>query len=334
MTVATPGKRFQCEVVCEASSPERANEDTYLIWQTATQLIVAVFDGVTQLLDYPSRALFARSEGAVVTSARFAAQCARSAIMQELIERPQAPLRDLLLRANDAIAAAVRAIYGEVSTQAIVAREPQLESLAFDPRTIRVLLPATVVTLVRIDLEAGRLTCGHLGDTALLLLRDTATTHVTRFERNGPFGTDSLYQQLAVAPFHAADFHPSLAGIDLEILRRDSAGRIFHNYVSAAGQIESNIGIGVLDGLPEMADYLREYEMPLAGVRGVLVCSDGFYWPAPPDEPVPATLMGEMIARHGLAGYLDALRTRVAAITPPHPIKIYDDATAVLVTLP
>lgn len=97
----------------------------------------------------------------------------------------------------------------------------------------------------------------------------------------------------------------------------------------------------MIDGLPELADYITTGTLPLDAVAVVVVASDGFSWPAalhesPPERKARLETMGQRIRREGAARYLAALRAeeRADAGREKYPrFKLHDDATAVVLTL-
>jgi hypothetical protein len=99
------------------------------------------------------------------------------------------------------------------------------------------------------------------------------------------------------------------------------------------------VGVGVINGLPQLADYIEAGTAELTQVAGCLVCSDGFIWPAEWDEQPAAAQarwrhMAEVIQQEGMQRYFAQLRAAESADTTldRYPrFKVHDDATGVLV---
>jgi hypothetical protein len=289
------GNQWAIEMITEAGSPSTPNEDAYCVWQSDEMLFAAVFDGVTQLLTFPS---LAELVGPALTPGRFAATLARDTFMRGIVDDPSVPLRALFHAANDAIAHAVSQIYDACSAEAVVKREPDLKSLLGDPRSVRLILPATVATVARVDRRAGTIEWMHLGDTALITLADPSLL-LTYAPRLGIFGEDATYQALCQTPVAPQLIRPSLAAVSAETMRVEVAGRFYHNYVAPDGHPDPSVGVGVMDGLPAMDAYLRQGQISLERCYGILLCSDGFFFP-----PDALTHWGDM-SQH--SHYIDAM---------------------------
>ena len=316
--------------ITEPGSIIRPNEDAFFIWQDERYTILAVMDGVTQMLAFPTQAVLCQFQGSALTPGGFAAAITRATFARLFVAEPTIPLRAALTEANAAIRTRVIEVLGDCTLAAFIAHEPRLAPLRDDPRYIRPMLPATVVTLARLDHATSRLECAHLGDTALLRFRaGTAPVAVTHQPHR--VVPDRAYTALRALPLDASYFPPAYAHLTPAMLTVDMAGRFYHNFVDAAGQTDATIGAGVLNGLPEMADYRRDYALDLLPEDEIVLCSDGFLWPHDPFTEQTLMRMHAAIATHTLAGYLAAVRAsedeRAAADRGPR-LKIHDDATA------
>ncbi len=324
--------RWEIAAISEPGSVTRLNEDAWLVWETNDLLIAAVFDGVTQILDFPALAELA---GAAMTPGRFAAMTARDVCMSQIVRDPTTPLIDLFRAANDAIQQAVIAGYGALNVAAVVAREPALAPWLTDDRAIRLVLPAAVATMARVDRRAGTVEWLHLGDTALIPLAEPYQ-QVTYRAQQRSMQDDPAYRSMLMLPVDRTIIHPSLHHLDDAELRRQVAGRFGHNAVDRFGQPEPARGMGVLDGLDAMVAYTRAGVFPMGSCDGVLVCSDGFLWLAPTFtgagdmSDITNATMSKLKSRT-LGDYVTAQRAEVARQPHTTTIKLHDDATGMLV---
>jgi hypothetical protein len=127
----------------------------------------------------------------------------------------------------------------------------------------------------------------------------------------------------------------------VQVAEANRLNGLYHNYVDAQGATDLKVGVGVINGLPELETYLQRGTIDLHEVSGVLLCTDGFLWPAPLDESIADREkrfqnMRERIERDGLRGYYRDLRAVQAAdaIRDAYPrFKIHDDCTAIFVEL-
>ncbi|MBZ0299540.1 MAG: protein phosphatase 2C domain-containing protein [Anaerolineae bacterium] len=320
-----------------APIPGRMNEDACAIFSSGDQIALLVADGAGQRMKTTqTTALFERL-GTGTTSARFAAQLTRGVFEANLHRAPN----EILLRANAALRQEMDSVYGELSAAALRQHEPQLAPyLDEDPRLFRMALAVCVATAVQIDRRARTLDYAHAGDTALLLFHaDGRISEPTR-DPVGHYDEAALKQAQQIQAEHGA---PHLADVldDPRVREANWRNGLYHNYVDGQGAVDPNLGVGVINGLPELTAYIQQDTLDLTGVEGVLVCSDGFPWPAPLDEPAEERAarlqsMRERIEHDGLEGYYVALRaTERADFTRDlYPrFKIHDDCTAVYVTL-
>ncbi len=309
------------------------NEDACYFAGSSASVTLAAIDGAGARAEaVQMQRLFGRY-GKGSTAARFAAQLTREVIARQ---PPEADPAEVLLAANAALRAELESVYGALSAEALLRAEPHLTFIQDDPRLVRLPLPVCVVTLVRVDLQNHCLHYAHAGDTALLLFRRGGAVWRVTHDRVEPHDRDALAHAQALRARRQVAHLTDMLGHN-EVTARNRAGGLYHNYVDEAGQTDPRIGIGVINGLPALADYIQRGTVDLADVEGVLLCSDGFLWPAPLEESEAARAarlegMRARIRRDGLRGYLRALRAveRADAARNLFPrFKVHDDATAV-----
>lgn len=310
------------EIVCQAAPgfPEgRANEDACCFHHGGDWLALAAIDGATVRVQAQALAPLLATYGPGVSAAAYAAYVTRDSIAAQ----PHLAPAEMLLTANVVLNTALSGVYGALTPEAVFAAEPGLVAYAHDPRFFRLVLPVCVATAARLDLAAQRLDYAHAGDTALLLFLADGDVRAVA----GGAG-DALPADFGTLPRE-------------EIARRNIESGIRHNYTDANGQPDATLGVGVINGQPELAHYLQTGTESLAGVEAVLVCSDGLLWPNLPGEDAAGQRarlahMRALIEGEGLAGYVERLRAEEQADSQRqrYPrFKIHDDATGLYVRL-
>ncbi|MCQ3930379.1 MAG: hypothetical protein DPW16_07950 [Chloroflexi bacterium] len=334
------------EVICQPApdQPERANEDAFVLYQRddgQPRFTIAAIDGATSVARFGPLDEYLRRERSSITPAGLAANVARDAILTRLaISQGEISPRDLILDANDVLRELLEHVVPDIfSAEKILAREPQHAALLTDPRKIRLFLPAAVITLATIDTQHHVLQFAHAGDTSLMLIYEDGRVEVPT-EREARMNYESAL--FMASRSMSTQKRSMLEAVNDPVVRSlDRDHRVYHNYVDENGQTMPSSGVGVIDGLPELADYIVTGTLPLDGVAVVVVASDGFSWPAalhesPPERKARLETMGQRIRREGAARYLAALRAeeRADAGREKYPrFKLHDDATAVVLTL-
>lgn len=322
----------------------RINEDRYFFCGTSDDVYLLVIDGAsvrvnTSTLD---RAVAASSESA--TAASYAASLTRdtiaSAIASSLGESVKPSPTSLLLTANAALRARVETIFGGITSDAVLASEPQLDILREDPRLIRLALPVCVATVAHVNLAASELRFAHVGDTALFIQHaDGSIANVTSDNMEAH---DRKALSLARSKQQVSkDLHISDLIDDEEVQYLNRQSGLYHNYVDEMGRTDLTRGVGAINGLPELVEYIQQGVLDLSDVRSLLVCSDGFVWPSDWDEPEAQRAdrlqrMWQVIAHAGLEEYvrrLRALETQDGQLDTYPRFKLHDDATAVYLEL-
>ncbi|MBZ0296987.1 MAG: protein phosphatase 2C domain-containing protein, partial [Anaerolineae bacterium] len=210
-----------------------------------------------------------------------------------------------------------------------------------DERLMRLALPICVATLVRVDFYANRLWFAHGGDTAMYLFReDGAVEQVTddrvahEHENQALYAARTTQQEQQAERLIDVVSHP-------DVQRAIRKSGLYHNYVDSHGQINRELGYGVVDGLPELDFYLQRGEISLEGIDALLICSDGFIWherwgESESEAEQRLLMMRQRIESDGLSGYVAALRSMEeednACNLYPR-FKVHDDVTAVYLEL-
>jgi len=276
--------------------------------------------------------------GNETTPGRYAALVTRDTTLMHAVQHPSSPLREALLAANHQLRAQLATVWGALSTGAVLEREPDLTPLRDDPRLLRLILPVCVATLARIDLIGQTLDFAHCGDTALYVYyRDGRVEQLTD-DQMQQHDERALERALQLQKEQgAANLIDTLFDERVTAVNREHG--IYHNYEDAFGKPDTTVGVGTINGLPQLAAYIQEGRWSLDGVDAVLICSDGFSLPAPfrenrADTTTRLERMRARIEQNGLAGYIQELRTveRADETRDRYPrFGLHDDATAVYV---
>lgn len=310
------------DVVCEGSSGRvRPNEDAHVLHDDGHFLTLVAIDGATVRVPSLAQKPLLAAYPEKLTEAAYSARIARDAIRQHI----DLNLRKMLLKANEALAARLALVYGEVTPEAIMAHEPELAARYADVRFCRLVLPASVVTAARIDRQKHALDYAHAGDTALFaFLADGTVEQLTGANTHD----DRLFREAQALRARGRSMEDILQ--DGQIRQADIDSGVYHNYVDEGGQTHPGLGVGVIDGLPQFADYIETGQRSLDGVVGVFVCSDGAIWP---DD---LQTMRHIIQTEGVRTYYHRLRAleRDDAIRERFPrFKIHDDFTGLYVEI-
>jgi hypothetical protein len=280
---------------------------------------------------------FASRYGEDITPSGIASRLTRDVAAQALTVEPALPLADAVLTANRHLAAELEAIYGDLSAETLLKHEPGFTILAEDARYRRLMLPVCTYTVVRVDFRAENFEVVHGADSALFVFRsDGSVEQITPDQMRQH---DDAFKRLWMNGGNAPSDHPFFAALgDSQALALNRMNGLYHNYVDAAGLPDPTVGVSVVNGLPEIADYMFKATGPLAGIDALLVTSDGMFWPALPDETADdearrLLAMRQRIERDGLQGYISALRAEETRLIESGINYGHDDATAILLTL-
>lgn len=332
------------EIVCQGSpdQPHRYNEDAFVAYQRddgQPRYVLAAIDGATSLVNFAPLQHYLQTQRNGITPAGLAASVTRDALLTELgamTSNEDVDPRALILRANDSLRTLLEAVSPAIfDIEQIKTIQPESTAALDDPRQIRLFLPAAVVTLATLDTTANLLRFAHAGDTALLVCYEDGRVEVPTFEPRMGYESALVSASRAVLQ-QGLSMLETINDPMIRALDRDH--RIYHNYVDTDGVTVRERGIGVVDGLPELADYIHTGFLGLEGVAAVLLVSDGFMWPSGLHETTRERQyrferMWSRLRQDGLQSYLQALRAeeRADANREKYPrFKLHDDATAVV----
>lgn len=321
----------------------RVNEDAWLVLDSPAYpslVTIAVIDGAGVRKPLPSLVSGIKKYYPSLTPSAYVAYLLKTSLLDQLRREPERPLSEALITANETLRRAIEQIIGSFDPIKILAELN--EPLGGEPRNIRLVLPACVVTVARLDLTNCQLNFAHLGDTSLLeLCHDGEAIQHT---------TDQM------APFDKAAFE---AVADLQRRRglphfKDAVmlpeGRRFIiesglqlNYVDTYGKTNRQQGCGVIDGLPEVADYIETGIVTIDPERtlGFVLLSDGLELLSSPGEKMAQRKQrlrrtARLIRRSGLCGLYDAMSKMAESDVhlDRYPrSKVQDDATGIYVRI-
>lgn len=292
--------------VAKDTKPNHLSEDTYFIHTTEQNIVLMVGDGAPQRVKTTGsmRPLLERYSPNM-TPGGYAARYGRDRLQELLITDPSRELKTAILQLNAEIGQDLAAIYSALTTEAILEHEPTLDLLREDPRYVRLILPAACITVARVDLIHRTVEVAHGADTALIVLYSDGRVVQATPDQMGQHDARFLKRlQDLVREGMPLENCPTSEAKHIDVMNG-----VYHNYVDENGGIDYSVGVGVLNGLPELEHYLYTNTISLEGVQGLLLVSDGVYWASPLSE-AEAThqqrleLMAEKIAANGIHGYV------------------------------
>lgn len=305
--------------------------------------VLAIADGAPQRLRpitsmQPMLDKYSESFGQTVTASGIASRlfCQTAST---LAAKPL-PLADMVIHANQHLAKELISIYGSLSAQAILQKEPKLEILAEDERYIRMVLPASTYTLARINWQQQTLEIAHGADSALIaiykdgtakqLTPDQMAQHDNKVKRSRLKNPEGLAKHPFFKTLH-----------NCRATEINQLNGLYHNYQDAKGNSNERVGVSVLNGLPQVTHYMYQAVEDTKNIKAALLLTDGVFLPAeklernPSFEQERVQQMCDHIMQFGLESYFAFLRNEEKRIRNSgiNPHQGHDDATAVLLSL-
>ena len=325
----------EVSIVYQAAPTEnRVNEDAYHFATDSTESLIAVIDGASQRIKLPILQKLVDKAGLPeeTTPPAFVAQHTAKFIK----EHPQLSPFDLIVGANQSVRQELASVFNPFTLENIVRVIPEYAAmLRDDPRLLRLLLPACVLTVAKINYADNLLTYAHVGDTALFVFyKDGHVQKITSDQMISHDGRALRFAQNVQMEKQAPHLYDV---VHLpEVIEQNMKNAIYHNYVDEQGAVNPSLGVGVIDGLPELASYVEVGELKLENVEGILLCSDGMLL-APLDESQTEEqkryqTMKDSIIKHGLQTHIEQLRQVEVqdAYCDLYPrFKIHDDVSAI-----
>ena len=322
-----------------APIPNRGNEDAWLALennQPSGTIIAAVIDGAGARLALPplQKALAQYHQG--ISAAAFASQTVQSSLLKQFTDQPNLALDAALLKANETLQTKVAGYIGRFSPEHILMLAGQPSTS--DPRRIRLVLPACVITLIRLNKTTGQLEFAHAGDTSLLEIKRNGEVVRHTSDQMGAYDTAAL--RLAVELWKERKLPHLSDAINLPDVRQlNNKNGLRHNFADENGQTQPGHGCGVIDGLPELVDYIETgtLQVDLQQTEGFCLLSDGMELLAPLEESPVQTVArlnktGQILKTGGVGGLFETIQ-HMAQSDPyfdQYPrMKFIDDATGI-----
>jgi len=313
-------------------------EDTLFTWTDGTRFTLMIADGAPQRLKTTgSLKPLLSTYGPDTAPGRYAALLSRD-VTTEWVTRSEASPSDIALAVNAKLRESLEQVYGELSAEAVLRKEPTLEALRHDARALRWILPVCCYTIAQVDLVAGNVHYGHAGDTAIFALYKDGHTEQITPDQMAQHDDKMRYRIREVMQSQPINSREDLRPFLDEIWTLNQYNGLYHNYEDENGQPDPEVGVGVINGLPQLADYLVSGTLQIDTLEAIIVATDGFFWPAPLDESSEQSAdrlnrMGQMIRQYGLKAYMAALRTEELTDSDGHKYQRFgshDDATAIM----
>lgn len=300
-------------------------------------VIAAVIDGASARFTIPKLDQALKTEAPGLTAAAFAAERVRASLIDQFNNQPDLPLSTALLIANDELQRTIADIIGGFSEDYILSLT-QIPGAEEDTRRVRLALAGCVVTVVRLDTAYQLLEYAHVGDTSLLEIRRDGEVICHTSDQMGPYDAEVLQsatrlrEEKGLPHLRDAISLPEVRWMDIE-------NGLRHNYVDESGRTQPGQGCGVIDGLPELADYIESGAIPIDPTQtaGFCLMSDGLQLLAPPDETADEAKArlrrtGNLLKAQGVRGLFEAVWEM--AESDPHfdkypRMKALDDATGI-----
>lgn len=283
----------------QPDSALKPNEDTFSIVSWEDGIAVAVFDGASSQKPIP--------ELGDTSGARFA-----SHELKRLFEATQnSEEAGVLLRGlNKALGERLRRFpsvdYGDLNS-----------------------LPTSTATIVQINVATGMMHIGHVGDSFAAVLREDESTELLTNNLHRPYDEKTLQLLRSIA--EAQGITPREARSDPRI--RQTVMEMFQQTRNRP----DGTGEGMVNGDPNMEQYIQTVTLSLKGVRAVLLGSDGLVPPGMDERrSTDRTALFQMALSAGISGLIE--HTRAVEDDDPDRWKLRykhaDDATGILIQHP
>jgi hypothetical protein len=317
----------------------RINEDNWFVWESPGFLgsvVCAVIDGAGLRLPFQQLESKLQKLWPSLSPAAFAANIVKKSLLEQMQRDPEFPLQEVLITANKNLHQQIERTIGKFNIENVLFELGG--KWANDPRNVRLILPACAVTLIRFDLVNGIVDFAHLGDTSLLEIRHNGKVirhtndQMGKFDQ-AAFEAISEYQKRENLP----DFR--VAVLSQEGRRFIIESGLHLNYVDDNGETNRNNGCGVINGLPEVKDYIETGTVKIdpSKTLGFVLMSDGLELLQSLQENKlqhdnRINLMGNIIRGAGLLGLYKAMDEMVekdSSFNAYPRTKIKDDATGI-----
>jgi len=297
-------------IVSGPGSKDRINEDGWLALEASEGCIVcAVIDGASVRIGLPSLTAYLHEQHGIENPAVWATNTVRKSFCSQLNAKPQKRLEEVLKRTNESLRSSLKELptfkeifdllehrplisFPQILQECTELLRDELQPAfmrAFpdgswrqlDIRHLRLVLPVCVATAIRLKLGSGSFDFVHVGDTALVRVDAAGNPHLMTQDQMGK--VDDAVLEIAVGALH--ELQSDIEGV-VGAFREVSAVRqanllngVRHNYVTRNGRTQPEAGCGVINGLPELDDYIQTGNGLLATGERLYLMSDGLMLP-------------------------------------------------------
>jgi len=282
----------------EADSPQKPNEDAFSITVLNNTLLAALFDGTSSLKPIASL----KDQ----TGARFASHFLKNAFESNIKRQtPKKIIREL--------------------TKLLLEK-----SLQFDGATLSDThtLPASTATIVQIDPKEGKINLSHVGDSFCMVFYKDGHSEFVTVDRNRVYDDQilGLIKQIAkeknITPKEARqDEKVKHALLDMF---QDS-----HNKSDGTGQ-------GLLNGDPNVEQYIQDISLPLEPIESTFLGSDGIIPPGYDEQTKNDREKIHTLLKNGGLEELIRVKSEIEDNDPDRNLVRYkhaDDATGIFMEL-
>ncbi len=281
-----------------AGDPDRPNEDAYAVATEDGVLYLGVFDGITSLKQVAGLA--------DETGARFASHEVQDVFAHAVGAQDPS---EILLHCNDHLRAASSEITGVDEADVLT-------------------LPSTTATVVRIDLDADTLHLGNIGDGFCVVWYTDGSSELITDNSNAEFDEALFDYIVAQAKTHGISNREARPLPEVQEKLVTSFARKINK--------PDGRGAGALNGGEHADIYIQAEAMSLAGIRSVLLATDGFILAGGDIEDVDYRYKLEKKIRRGRLSYFIDKKHESEDADPDWEHARYkhsDDATALFLEL-
>lgn len=279
-------------------SARKPNEDAFCVMTQNDTLVAAVFDGASSLK--PIHALGDE------TGARFASHFLKSEMERmEKYSKPETIIRDL--------------------HKALLAKTLTFEGTALeDVHT----LPASTATIVQLDLQKQVVRMSHVGDSYCIIYYRDGTSSVVTIDKNRE--QDERLLGLMKNISEERGITPREARQDERV--KQALLDMFQDTFNRA----DGTGQGIINGDPNVEQYLQDLTMPMHPIKAILLGSDGLVPPGMDEQRESDRIrILEVLGKDGLEGLVSTKCSIEDSDPDWHFVRFKhsDDATGVFIQL-
>lgn len=320
---------------------DRVNEDRWLVVEPPAfpnLVTFAVIDGAGIRIKLPTLVNWLAEQRAGLSASAYVGTLLKAHLSEVFLKDPEISLSQALIQANEYIRLSIEEIIGNFDPDQLFLEFN--DKLDDNLRDVRLILPACVLTLARLNTVTRQLEYVHLGDTVLLEFRRDGrvlkhtTDQMGQFDQVAFEKVLALKKELMLNHFRDAVKLPEGRRFIIE-----SGLRL--NYTDVNGSADRLNGCGVINGMREMENYIESGLISIDPdtTLGFALLTDGLELPAPlyeEDEQRASRNLriADLIQNRGLRGLYDEVvkMTDEDMYFDLYPrTKIRDDATGIYI---